>query len=229
MAGVCYHSPVPNPGRQMTAIELGRRFLESTRGQIVALLRRGVRTVEELARALGLTDNAVRNHLATLERDGIVRQDGVRRGQGVGKPAVLYDVDPAAEPLFSRAYPPVLTTVLDVLVDELPADRADAVLREVGRRLARDLGGRVPGALPDRLGAAAAVLNALGGEVEVVEDAGAFRLRGYACPLSATVARRPEVCRAVETLVSEIADVSTRECCDRTARPRCCFAVEPAA
>jgi predicted ArsR family transcriptional regulator len=66
----------------MTAAGLGRRFFETTRGQIVGLLRRGRRTVEELARALGLTDNAVRNHLATLERDGLVRQDGVRRGPG---------------------------------------------------------------------------------------------------------------------------------------------------
>ena len=213
----------------MTAVELGRRFLESTRGQIVALLRRGTRTVEELARALGLTDNAVRNHLATLERDGIVRQDGVRRGQGVGKPAVLYDVDPGAEPLFSRAYPPVLTTVLDVVVDQLPPERADALLREVGRRLARGLGGPAGGSTEERLGAAAAVLTALGGEVDVVSVDGALRLRGYACPLSATVSRRPEVCRAVEMLVGEIVGVPVRECCEHGARPRCCFAVDPAA
>ena len=46
---------------------------------MVQLLRRASRTVEELAQALGLTDNAVRAHLATLERDGLVRQGGLRR------------------------------------------------------------------------------------------------------------------------------------------------------
>ncbi len=56
------------------ATSLDQKFLESTRGRIVALLRRSGRTVEELARALGLTDNGARAHLATLERDGIVRQ-----------------------------------------------------------------------------------------------------------------------------------------------------------
>ena len=60
------------------------RFLDSTRGQVATLLRRGSRTVEELAVELGLTDNAVRNHLALLERDGVVRQVGVRRGKGAG-------------------------------------------------------------------------------------------------------------------------------------------------
>jgi predicted ArsR family transcriptional regulator len=213
----------------MSTGELGKRFLDSTRGQIVSLLRRGTRTVEELARYLGLTDNAVRNHLAALERDGIVRQDGVRRGQGVGKPAVLYEVRPEAEPLFSRAYPPVLTAMVDVLVDELPRDRADALLREVGRRLARGAGGRASGTLEARAQAAGAVLGTLGGDVEVVEEEGTLRIRGYACPLSAAVARRPEVCRAVQTLVGEIVGAPVRECCEHGARPRCGFAVDPAA
>jgi predicted ArsR family transcriptional regulator len=195
----------------------------------VALLRRGTRTVEELARALGLTDNAVRNHLATLERDGIVQQDGVRRGPGAGKPAVLYDLRPEAEPLFSRAYPPVLTTLLDVVIDELPADRAGELLREVGRRLAATTGGQATGGLDARVHAAAAVLTALGGEVDVVTDGDTLRLRGWACPLSATVSRRPELCRAVEAMVTEIAGVPARECCEHGTRPRCCFAIEPAA
>jgi predicted ArsR family transcriptional regulator len=213
----------------MAAAELGKRFLDTTRGQIVSLLRRGTRTVEELARSLGLTDNAVRNHLATLERDGIVRQDGVRRGQGAGKPAILYEVRAEAEPLFSRAYPPVLTAVVDVLVDELPPERADALLREVGRRLARGAGGTASGSLEERARAAAAVLNTLGGEVDVVTADGTLQLRGHGCPLSAAVARRPEVCRAVETLVGEIVGTPVRECCEHGARPRCCFAVHTAA
>ena len=44
------------------------RFLASTRGQIVILLRQGHATVDDLATTLGLTDNAVRAHLAGLER-----------------------------------------------------------------------------------------------------------------------------------------------------------------
>jgi len=63
----------------MTVTAGGRdeRFFPSTRGQVMqamALLRGGDRSVEELAQALGLTANAVRAHLVTLERDEIVRQ-----------------------------------------------------------------------------------------------------------------------------------------------------------
>jgi predicted ArsR family transcriptional regulator len=212
----------------MPTADLGKRFLGTTRGQIVALLRRGARTVEQLARSLGLTDNAVRNHLGTLERDRIVRAEGVRRSPGAGKPAVLYEVHPDAEPLLSRAYAPVLSTMMDVLADTLPPDQVDALLREVGRRLAPELGGRAGGSLDERAAAAAALLQALGGEVDVVKEDGALRLRGYACPLSVAVSRRPEVCRAVEALVAELVQAPVRQCCEHDARPRCGFVVGPA-
>src|SRR5713226_3364089 len=97
----------------MSQLHWNQHFFASTRGQIVTLLRRGSRTVDELAQALNLTDNAVRAHLATLERDGFVRQRGVRRGSS--KPAYVYDVNPEAESLFPKAYDRVLRQVLDVL------------------------------------------------------------------------------------------------------------------
>jgi predicted ArsR family transcriptional regulator len=116
-----------------------------------------------------------------------------------------------------------------VLVAELPRDRGDALRREVGRRLARGAGGQASGSPEERARAAAAVLNALGGDVDVVVADGTLRLQGHGCPLSAAVARRPEVCRAVETLVAEVAGSPVRQCCRHGARPSCCFAVDPAA
>ena len=56
------------------------RLMESTRGKILDLLRSKERTVNELAAALGLTDNAVRAHLLSLERDGLVHQSGTQPG-----------------------------------------------------------------------------------------------------------------------------------------------------
>jgi predicted ArsR family transcriptional regulator len=55
-----------------------RRFFATTRGRLVALLRRREHTVVEL----GVTDNAIRAQLTGLERDGLVEQRGVRRGAG---------------------------------------------------------------------------------------------------------------------------------------------------
>ena len=207
---------------------MDRRFQESTRGRIVALLRAGPRTVEELAGVLELTDNAVRPHLLGLERDGMVVSAGVRRGVGAGKPAALYELHVDAETSLSRAYAPVLSALLEVLHEELPERDARRVLRETGKRLAATVGGRAPGDLQARARAAAAVLTALGGDVAVEERRGAATIRGTACPLASAVSRNPHVCHAVETLVGEVAGAKASECCDRSNRPRCCFELKTA-
>jgi predicted ArsR family transcriptional regulator len=211
----------------MPATGLGKRFFDTTRGRIVVLLRREVRTVEELARALALTDNAIRSHLTTLERDEIVRQDGVRRGQGAGKPATLYALHPEAEPFFSHAYAPMLGALLEELAEQLPRERAESMLRAIGRRLAARTP-RATGDLDARALAAAATLEALGGvaQVERRED-GALVVRGCGCPLSSATARHPELCQAVESLLSEVIGVPVRSCCERGERPRCRFVVGP--
>jgi predicted ArsR family transcriptional regulator len=207
---------------------LDKRFHDSTRGRIVALLRARAHTVDELAAALGLTDNAVRPHLVGLERDSMIRQAGAQRGEGAGKPAVLYELNPEAEPLLSRAYAPVLEALLEVLTEKLPERESRRLLRETGRRLASRVGGRAPGDLNARAKAAAAVLTALGGAVRVEEKRGSALLRGTACPLATAVSRSPQTCAAVESLVAEISGADVTECCDRTERPRCCFELRAA-
>jgi predicted ArsR family transcriptional regulator len=205
-----------------------KRFFESTRGQIVTLLRRSDRTVEELARALDLTDNGVRAHLTILERDGIVRQRGsVRRGSGGGKPAYVYELTPQAEDLFPKAYESVLRRLLDVLSEQAGKEKSEALLRTVGGRLAEER--EVPADdARARLEAAVDVLNELGGLAELEEHDGGFVIRGYSCPLAGVTPDHPEVCRMAETLIAELAGVPVHERCDRGERPRCCFEIASA-
>jgi DeoR family suf operon transcriptional repressor len=192
------------------------------------MLRTDARTVEELRQALDLTDNAVRPHLVGLERDGIIQQAGTRRQEGAGKPAVLYELDPAAEPLVSRAYAPVLVSLLEALAEELPDRDTRRVLREAGRRLAATAGGRATGDLHERARAAAGVLTSLGGVVSVEEKRSVATIRGAACPLASAVGRNHNVCHAIETLVGEVAGAKATEMCDRSGRPRCCFELRAA-
>jgi len=202
-----------------------QRFFASTRGQIVALLRRATRTVNELADALGLTDNAVRAHLATLERDGMVESRPLRKG--VGKPALAYDLTAEAERLFPKAYAPVLAELLGALAERLPPGELDAVLRTTARRL---VGGRArpSGELPTRLDAAVRLLEELGGVARVESADGTYRIRGQSCPLAAAVPEHPELCRLAEVMVAELVGAPVRACCDVGDRPRCCFEVESA-
>jgi predicted ArsR family transcriptional regulator len=210
----------------MMQVPANQRFLDTTRGRVAALLRCEGRTVEELAQALDLTDNAVRAHLATLERDGLVRQTGVRRGPGAGKPATVYELPPEAEVVFSRAYPPVLAALLEELVAQLPPDQTEALLAGVGRRLAAPLIPPATASRRARLQAAVGVLNALGGDAELEARDGATVIQGCGCPLASAVARRPETCRAVEALLCEVVGLPVRQCCRHGDRPSCCFEVE---
>ena len=197
------------------------RFLSSTRGRIVDFLRRASRTVEELAQMLGLTDNAVRAHLATLERDGLVQQEGVRRG--AGKPAYAYALTSEAETLFPKAYGSVLGEVLDELGERLGSAGLDDIMRVVGHRIAAQ--NPAAGDLHSRLAAGVDVLNGLGGLAEVEERDGRVFLRGYSCPLAEATARHPQVCSMAEALLTEVVGEPVRECCTRDGSPRCCFEV----
>ena len=196
------------------------RFFETTKGRILALLRRGTRTIDELAVALGITDNAVRLHVASLERDGVVQQRGVRPTGG--KPAYAYEVAPEAERLFTKAYIPVLTQLVGVLEERLSAAELQGLFREVGRRIAAARGAS-SGTVRARAEVAATVLTELGGIVDVEERDGHLTLRGFSCPLADAVRAHPATCQAAESLVAELTGVTVQERCDRTGRPRCCF------
>jgi predicted ArsR family transcriptional regulator len=208
----------------VTAHDWNARFFESTRGRIVDLLRRQRRTVDELAKALGLTDNAVRLHLIALERDSIVRAIGVRREGAVGKPATFYEVTAEAEPQYSRAYLPFLTALLATLGDRLTSDDLRDLMREVGHRLA----GTAPATAEDLLARtelASGILNALGGITTVERDGESLRIQGCGCPLAVAVTERQEVCASVQTMLADVIGAPVAECCDRSDRPRCRFEV----
>ena len=204
--------------------DLSKRFMETTRGQVLSLLRRGPRTVEELARELDLTDNAIRAHLATLERDGLVTQAGLRRGAGAGKPAAIYELTPEVEVRLSRAYAPVLGALLDELANRFPQEQTEDLLRAVGHRLAAAVHRRED--TPEgRARQAVALLNELGGDASLEPDDTGYRIRGCGCPVSAAVSRRPETCRMVQALLSDVTGAEVRQCCEQGARPQCCFTI----
>jgi predicted ArsR family transcriptional regulator len=198
-----------------------QRFFASTRGRIVSLLRRSTLTVDDLAQALELTDNAVRAQLAALERDGIVRQEGLRKGNG--KPSVAYALTPEVEPLLSRAYRPLLDALLETLSERLPERELAVVLRAAGRAVARTL--PLPrGDAAARATAASAILNDLGGLAVAERGADGWVIRSEGCPLSALVKQHPKVCKAVEAMIGELVGGTVREHCDQSAeRPRCRF------
>ena len=168
----------------MEAGKLDKRFFESTRGQIVTILRGSPCTVDELAKKLNLTDNAVRAHLLTLERDGLVRQGALRRGPR--KPHFTYELTSEGDALFPKAYDALLNQLIAVLKNRLTPSEIEDVLREVGRAVAAD----APDAqdLESRVQVALKLLETIGGAADVERSEDKLMIVSTGCPLAAAVA-----------------------------------------
>lgn len=200
------------------------RLLASTRGRILSLLRQQSRTVQELAEALELTDNAIRSHLTSLERDGLIEQLGTR--PGFRKPHVLYSLTSEAESLFPTAYAPVLRHVVAVIVKRLPFRELRESLREVGQSAAREYLDQVKDKTRnERIEFALEVLKTLGGNATVHKIEDKRFICGNDCPLSAATAQHPEACLIVEGLLSQIIGIPVKECCRHGEAPRCYFEI----
>src|SRR5437868_13355590 len=189
---------------------------------VLSLLRHRPMTVEELAKALHLTPNAVRNQLRKLETANFAARSGSR--PGVSKPSILYSITLEGQVQFSTLYLPVLTEFLEVAEGQCSGKQLKSFMRDTGESLAR----RYPkpsGTLKDRTNDGARLLKSFGGIMAVQGRDGSIVLRSSGCPLAALTARNSAACRVIEGLLTEYLSASVATCCDLAAEPRCCFEV----
>ena len=200
------------------------RLLESTRGQILALLHDQPRTVNDLAAALNITDNAVRAHLVSLQRDGLVQRRGTERG--VRKPHVSYGRTADAEHIFPKSYGLLLNHFIASVSRRLSPRQMPAVMREVGHALAHESMFKLKRKnRSERVAAALDVIKRLGGSPAIFRVDGQRIIRGNTCPLAAVTAEHPAACLVVETLLSDITGLPVSEHCTRGHPPSCCFEI----
>ena len=179
------------------------RFFQSTRGKIVTALRRKhAASAVDLAGEFGLSTNAVRQQLLTLERDGYVAERAVRRGPT--KPTLEYSLTPAADTLFPQRYDLMLNALLREVKDTLGPQALASVMDGMGKRAVAKYKDRITA--PDARGRAlelAGVLRENGVEADVIDIGGAIELREHNCPYAKTVGEHPEVCSIIHTVLRE--------------------------
>lgn len=195
----------PTPSAPLFGPGLG----DTQRGVLVALKRRGVATLAELARAVRVAPGTVREHLQALAGRGLVERRGTRRRGGRGRPEVVFGLTPAAEALFPRREGELLRELVRYLelrgqgavVDDFLRERV-AAEREAALARVRGLAGE------PRLSAAARILSESGFMAEVVRgEGGAATLRLCHCPIRELVAATRAPCRLEIALAEELAGV----------------------
>jgi predicted ArsR family transcriptional regulator len=187
------------------------RFLQSTRGKIVsALRRRHAASAFDLAAEFGLSTNAVRQQLLTLERDGYVAERAVKRGPT--KPTLEYSLTPSAETLFPQHYDRMLNAVLRQVKDTFGSAGIDTVMAGMSKRAVEKFKSRITASdARGRANELAAVLREEGVEADVIDLNGTIQLREHNCPYSKTVGEHPEVCSIIHTVLHETVAAETTQ------------------
>jgi len=184
---------------------LEHREQGETRAQILTLLRRrGRLTAAELSEELGIGAVGVRQHLALLDRDGLVRTAGVRRG--VGRPSHLYTLTEIAEARFPKRYDRLVMDALafveaqggDQAIDQLFAARRAQLAQQLTPRLAGK--GRA-----EQVFELAAILTEQGYMCEWEQlPAGGFALIEHNCPVDCVARDYHQACNHELTLYQDL-------------------------
>jgi DeoR family transcriptional regulator, suf operon transcriptional repressor len=178
-------------------------FFQSTKGRIVESLRRGPRTAAELAGDHGLTPNAIRQHLARLERDGLVVETSERRGPT--KPSLVFSLTPEGRRLFPQRYGALLNALIEEIGQSQGPEKVRELFHNIGKRSARKFAPRFVGMnAEERVAELTAILREQGVVADYERNGDGYVLREHTCPFRETATAHPEVCSVVHTLMEEV-------------------------
>lgn len=187
---------------------LEHREQGETRTQILTLLRqRGQMTAAELSEALGIGAVGVRQHLALLDRDGLIATAGLRRG--VGRPSHLYALTPTAEGLFPKRYDRLVLDALAFVEEQGGEPAIDRLFAERRRKLAEQYAPRLAGKpRGQQVAELAAILNEQGYmcEWDQLPD-GTFLLVEHNCPVDCVARDYPQACEHELKLYEQVLGV----------------------
>ncbi|TDF95791.1 helix-turn-helix transcriptional regulator [Paenibacillus piri] len=187
----------------------------STRKVILTMLKtKGSLTVSDMAKQLGITEMAVRRHLNTLERDGLIEATLVR--QAMGRPTNLYSLTGLADELFPKKYHHLTLDLLGELVSEAGEEQVERLFERRKERLISRYGEQMEGKpLADRVKTLAEIQNANGYMVDwnAAED-GSYVINEHNCPISQVANAYNHACQCELMMFKSLlkADVERTEC-----------------
>lgn len=151
-------------------------------------------TVQALAQTLDVSRNAVRQHLTSLERDGLVTKG--RTQPSGGRPEQLYVLTAEGSEQFPRQYSWFSELLLQLLQAQPGDSSLDEKLAEMGRTVAASLASRLAGerGSAGRIAAIAEIMRELGYDAVPKTESGEQMIEAHNCVFHKLAAKNPEVC-----------------------------------
>src|SRR5215471_14140558 len=198
----------------MPALIAGR----STRMEVLEFLRRKqAASAEVISAQLGITPNAVRQHLAALEKEGLVMSEPVQGRRG--RPSLMFSLTDKADAAFPKRYGQLATMVLN----ELAEMGGPALLDEVFERVAA----RHAGVIEKQLAKVVESIRRQGTLAEQQETEDGIRVTIHNCPFRNTALKYPQVCTLTPRLLVKLLEVQvSQEASIHRRDPYCSFLVQ---
>jgi len=198
-----------------------------TRKKIIMMLKKSEHlTVKEMSREMGITSMAVRQHLMSLEKRGIIYY--ITRKYGIGRPVFLYKLTDKAQDFFPKSYGPFVSDVLGIIerldgrkkVRRIFEERKDRILRE------RQAAIGTHGTIEDKVRSLVDILDKDGYMVEMDVKKDHLELREYNCPIFNLVGDYHEACSTELDMYRQLfGDKVERIECQRDGAPSCSYLI----
>ena len=198
----------------------------STRMEVLEFLRRKqAASAEVISVQLGITPNAVRQHLTNLERDGLVKSEPVRSKRG--RPSLMFSLTDKADSAFPKRYGQLASMILNELSDMGGPDLLDEVFRRVALRYAGTIEAQVQDlSFEEKLDRVVQLIGRAGTLAEKEECSEGVKVTIHNCPFRNTALKYPQVCTITPHLLVKLlgAQVSQAASIHRQ-DPYCSFVV----
>ncbi|MHA1976352.1 MAG: helix-turn-helix transcriptional regulator [Candidatus Hodarchaeales archaeon] len=211
--------------------------VESTRGKILRYLLHHRseddkrRTVENIAAALDVTPNAIRQHLKLLVSEELIIQ--TMRKSKTGRPARLYSLHENAFEFFPKTYPDFSVKLIQELKKKYGNQQAYDLLNDVWDSMVSEMieETQVEGddekydtEVGRRLEFVTKFFRVYGKFPELIEDDDSFAFKNYNCLLFNIAKVDPLICKIDKSLMEKLVGQTARkEKCIRDGDPYCLY------
>jgi predicted ArsR family transcriptional regulator len=188
---------------------------------------KGPLAVSDMAKQLGITEMAVRRHLNTLERDGLIEAKISR--QAMGRPSNLYSLTVAADDLFPKNYHLLTLDLLGELQSEAGSEQVNRLFEGRKEKMLDKYASQMHGdSLEERVAELAEIQNASGYMADwQKQENGDYVLNEYNCPITQVATHYEDACKCELKMFQKLlgTEVERTECMTKGAC-RCSYRIK---